>query len=62
MEIMDDLQYENRLGDALEKLLGEGADDLEALSSGLNALGVKSRSGQAWTAASLAAEFKRLGH
>jgi hypothetical protein len=57
---MDDAQYEDRLGDALEKLLDEGADDLEALATGLNGLGVTSQSGEAWTAATLAAELKRL--
>ena len=57
---MDEAVYEDRLGDALEKLLDEGADDLEALASGLNRLGVTSLSGEQWTAPTLAAELKRL--
>jgi hypothetical protein len=57
---MDQSDYEDRLGDALEKLLEQGADDLEALSIGLNALGITSPDGEAWTSGSLAAEFKRL--
>jgi len=58
---MNDLSYEDRLGDALEKLLGEGADDLDALASGLNGLGLVPPGGATWTAAILEAEFKRLG-
>jgi hypothetical protein len=59
---MNEKSYEDKLGDALEKLLEEGANDLEALSTGLNQLGVISPGGQRWTAESLAAEFKRLSH
>lgn len=58
---MDSRSYEDRLGDALEKLLGGGADDLVALSSGLNELGIESPDGAPWTADSLAAELHRLG-
>lgn len=58
---MNETSYEDRLGDALEKLLGEGADGLEALATGLNGMGVVPHGGAAWTAASLEAEFKRLG-
>jgi hypothetical protein len=57
---VDQDEYENRLGDALEKLLGGGADDLEALAGGLNALGVAMPGGASWTSDSLAAELKRL--
>ncbi len=57
---MNESAYEDRLGDALEKLLGEGADDLEALASGLNRLGVAPPVGGNWNAGSLDAEFKRL--
>lgn len=53
--------YENRLGDALEELLGNGVNDLEGLASGLDSLGIKAANGQPWTAASLEAELKRLG-
>ena len=58
---MNDKSYEDQLGDALEKLLEDGADDLEALSSGLNGLGVLPPDERRWTAERLAAEFKRLG-
>ena len=58
---MDNKAYEDRLADALEKVLEQGADDLEALSAALNAQGVRTRQGLAWTAASLEAEFARLG-
>ena len=58
---MDDKAYEDRLADALEKVLEQGADDLQSLSSALNALNVRSPEGDAWTAESLAAEFSRLG-
>lgn len=57
---MDQREYEDRLGDALEELMGAGADDLDALSTGLNALGITGPGGAAWTPASLAAELKRL--
>ena len=57
---MNETIYEDRLGDALEKLLDEGADDLEALAAGLNRLGVAPPSGTSWNAGSLEAEFKRL--
>ena len=58
---MNETSYEDRLGDALEKLLGEGADGLDALASGLNGLGLVPPEGAAWTAVSLEAEIKRLG-
>jgi hypothetical protein len=57
---MSEIYYEDKLGDALEKLLGDGADDLDALASGLNKLGFAPRDGASWTAAILEAEFKRL--
>ena len=58
---MDEKAYEDRLADALEKVMEEGADDLPALASALNALGVRSRQGLSWTEASLEAECSRLG-
>lgn len=53
-------EYEDRFGDALEKLLEEGADGLEALAAGLNRIGIVGLHGERWTADTLAAEFKRL--
>jgi hypothetical protein len=60
-ESVQDKAYEDSLADALEKVLEQGADGLEALASGLNALGVKSRDGKSWNAETLEAEFRRLG-
>jgi hypothetical protein len=57
---MDQDEYEDRLGDALEKLMGAGADDLEALSARLNALGIAMPGGASWTSEALAAELTRL--
>ena len=53
-------EYEDRFGDALEKLLEEGAEGLDALAAGLNRLGIVGMHGERWSADSLAAEFKRL--
>lgn len=58
---MDADSYEERLGDALETVLRRGADDLAALSAGLNELGIRSPDGAPWTADSLATELRRLG-
>jgi hypothetical protein len=58
---MNDTAYEDRLADALEKVMEQGASDLESLATALNALGVLSSEGAAWTAATLESEFKRLG-
>lgn len=53
--------YEDRLGDALEVLLEQGADSLASLAEGLDRLGVAPPAGGKWTAAGLEAEFARLG-
>ena len=55
-----ELTYRDRLGDGLERLLGDGADTIEALVSGLNELGVTARTGESWTAATFQAELHRL--
>jgi hypothetical protein len=57
---MDSKSYEDRLGDALETLLGGGAVDLAALSAGLNEAGIESPGGIPWNAEALAAELHRL--
>lgn len=54
------LIYEDQLGDALEGLLGDGADDLSAIAAGLNERNFKSPSAEPWTAETLAAELSRL--
>lgn len=53
--------YENALGDGLEKVLGEGAETLTQIASGLNANNVFGPGGVAWTEATLGAELHRLG-
>jgi hypothetical protein len=58
---MTEKSYEDLLGDALEKLLGDGAQELDGLAAGLNEMRIVAPSGGAWTAQSLAEEFKRLG-
>lgn len=55
-----ELGYRDRLGDGLEQLLGGGADTIEELVSGLNDLGVTSRTGERWDSAKLEQEFRRL--
>lgn len=52
--------YEDRLGDELEIVLANGADDLAAIAEGLNAIGVTGPRGEYWNGVLLAAEFARL--
>lgn len=52
--------YRNRLGDALEVVLGKGADDLAAIAAGLDAIGHRGPNGERWTEALLEAELNRL--
>jgi hypothetical protein len=53
--------YEDALGDGVEAVLAKGASTLEAIADGLNEINVHGPNGEKWTAALLAAEFKRLG-
>ncbi len=53
--------YENRLGDALQEIFAEGIYDLPGLVAALNARGVGTQAGAAWTEDSFAAEMARLG-
>lgn len=53
--------YEDLLGDALMRLLGQGMNTLEAFVSGLNELNVHGPNGAKWTVELLAVELKRLG-
>jgi phenylpropionate dioxygenase-like ring-hydroxylating dioxygenase large terminal subunit len=57
---MQNSAYENQLGDALEKILGDGADNLTTIAAGLDELGVKPIAGGTWTGDSLASDFSRL--
>jgi hypothetical protein len=53
--------YENALGDAFETVFEQGAETLEQVVQGLNAAGIRTPDGQAWTVASFEAEMARLG-
>jgi hypothetical protein len=53
--------YENRLADALEAVFEGGATTLDEVVAGLNARGLRSADGLAWTAARYEAELARLG-
>lgn len=53
--------YENALGDALEQVFGNGAETLEQVVAGLNAMACRASDGQPWTPASFEAEMARLG-
>jgi hypothetical protein len=54
-------EYENRLGDALEKVFEAGSLTLPEVVADLNALGVHAPDGRPWTPESFQAEIKRLG-
>ncbi len=59
---MDEMAYQEALGDALEQLLSSGCDDLSSLAEGLNRLQLAPAGDlPAWDAASLGAELARLG-
>jgi hypothetical protein len=49
------------LGLALERIFGEGVDELDGIVSRLNELGVASADGAPWTADSFQAEMAILG-
>lgn len=54
-------EYENLLGDALERSFGAGVSDLDGVVQGLIDYGVPAPDGKSWSAELLAAELKRLG-
>jgi hypothetical protein len=56
-----DKAYRDALADALETVLDNGADTLEAIVSALNELSVTAPGGMAWTPALLESELTRLG-
>ena len=62
-EVLDGREqaYRDALGDGLELVLGEGAENLARISDRLNAHNVHGPRGQRWTAELLAAELERLG-
>jgi len=53
--------YENGLGQALEKIFSDNVIELEDIISRLNKMGVQTQSGAAWTEESFRSEMKRLG-
>lgn len=53
--------YENLLGDAIERAYAAGKHDLDGLTAALNAAGVPTPTGEAWTPALFTAEMARLG-
>lgn len=58
---MQENDYANQLGDQLETILGQGANELEDIVAGLNESDVSPPSGQAWTEDLLVSELRRLG-
>lgn len=53
-------EYENAMGDALEKVFESGATTLDEVVAGLNALAFRASDGGAWTAPRFEAEIARL--
>ena len=53
--------YENALGDALERVFADGAESTDEVVAGLNALAFRTADGLAWTVAAFEAEMARLG-
>lgn len=53
--------YENALGDALEKVFDSGAVELSEVVAKLNELGIKDPQGSAWTEESFTREMHSLG-
>lgn len=53
--------YEMTLGSALEEIFGQGLHDLPAIVAALNAQGLKTPDGEAWTEENFADSMERLG-
>ncbi|MCW5771494.1 MAG: hypothetical protein KIT16_07670 [Rhodospirillaceae bacterium] len=53
--------YETRLGDALEAAFAAGHRELASVVAALNAAGVTTADGSAWTEAQFEREMQRLG-
>jgi len=58
--VVPQTDYERVLADALERILAE-THDLPGIVAGLNAAGLRTPEGKAWTADSFQAVIKRLG-
>jgi hypothetical protein len=52
--------YRDALGDGIEAVLGDGAEELSDVAKGLNERHVTGPSGESWTEELLAAELNRL--
>jgi len=53
-------EYENQLGDALERVFESGAVEVRDVVAKLNELGVRSADGRPWTEALFEEEMRRL--
>jgi hypothetical protein len=53
--------YENLLGDALERAFASGVTEIEGIVDELIGYGVPAPNGQSWSTELLASELKRLG-
>jgi hypothetical protein len=53
--------WQNLLGDAIERAFAAGVHDLAGLVARLNEMGVPAPNGQSWTAELYQKEMKRLG-
>lgn len=54
-------EYENLLGDALERVFAGGATEVDDVVRGLNELAAPSPNGEPWTRELFLSEMKRLG-
>jgi hypothetical protein len=54
-------EFENRLGDALEQVFGQGIEALREVVEQLNAQGSRDAAGRPWTEASFQETMRRLG-
>lgn len=54
-------EYENLLGDALEKAFAAGVTEIDGVVQGLNNDAVPAPGGQDWTRELILSELKRLG-
>jgi len=54
-------EYENRLGEALVKIFDSDVNQLPAVVTSLNEMGVKSPNGKLWSEENFRLEMRRLG-
>ena len=54
-------EFENQLGDALERAFDGGAETVADIVSSLDGEGLRARDGSRWTASALEAELAQLG-